>query len=188
MNKKEVTDWIKQPVINQVLLSFATPHTPRQVERKLDRIKKLKMKSYMERGLIKSLSDGLKKGRYYTLTNKARKMLTLPDYESKTEKDWELIGWVMASKLNRLVILKIMAIDSVKRPSEDIRKRCVRLNPCLTRISTKTILHELMNKGLVDSEMNGKYRNYWLTDKGRAIVKDINELELSTEVCIEGKN
>jgi predicted transcriptional regulator len=188
MNKKEVSDWIKQPVINQVLLSFATPHTPRQVERKLDRIKKLKMKPYMERGLIKSLSDGLKKGRYYTLTSKAREMLKLSDYESKTEKDWELIGWVMASKLNRLVILKIMAIDSVKRASEDIRKRCVRLNPCLTRISTKTILLELIKKGLVETEMNGKYRNYWLNEKGLVLMNDINELQLSAEICIKGEN
>ncbi len=178
MNKKEIEDWIKQPTINQVLLAFSTPHTPRQVERKLCRIKKLKMKPYIEKGLIKSLSTGLKKGRYYTLTSKAREMLKLPDYESETEKDWELIGWVMASKRNRLVILKTMAIDSVKRPSEDIRKRCAKLNPYLTRISTKTILSELISKGLVDTEMNGKYRNYWLSEKGRLLVKEgINPLE-----------
>jgi predicted transcriptional regulator len=70
-----------------------------------------------------------------------------------------------------------MAIDAVKRPSEDIRKRCVRLNPCLTRISTKTVLSELINKGLVESKMNGKYRNYWLSEKGRLLVKEgINPL------------
>jgi hypothetical protein len=177
MKQRGIFNWIQQPKINRILHSFYVPRTPRQVERELN-IQKLKMKPYLSKGLVKSLNPEGRKGRFYILTDKAIKLLKLPDYDNVNIRNYGLIGWVSASPQQRLVILKTMSVDSAKRPSEDIRKRCAQLNPCLTRISTKTILSELISKGLVDTEMNGKYRNYWLSEKGRLLVKEgINPLE-----------
>ena len=69
----------------------------------------------------------------------------------------------MASPRQRLVVLKTMAAYPQKMTSEQIRIRSVKLNPCLSRISTKTILKELIQKELVETEMgNDRRRYYWL--------------------------
>lgn len=177
MSYKEVTEWIQQPNISRILHAFSVPRTPREVERKLG-ITKLKMKPFLSKGVLKSLNPEGRKGRFYVLTDKGGGLLKLPDSENDDRNDWELIGWIKASPRQRLVVLQTMALDSAKRTSEEIRLRASRLNSCLTRISTKTILNELISKGLVDTEMEGKYRYYWLSGKGRVLMKDINEIGL----------
>ena len=80
----------------------------------------------------------------------------------------------MSSPKQRFVVLKTIAMDSVKRVSEDIRKRASNFNPCLTRISTKGILKKLANKGLVETGMgDDRKRYYWITDEGKAVAKDL---------------
>jgi predicted transcriptional regulator len=172
MEKKNLADWINQQKINQVLYSFSFPKTPRQVEKQL-RIKKLKLKPFLEKNLLRSLNPETKKGRLYILTEKARKLLGLYGFKKEGDKNWNLIGWIIASPKQRLVVLKTLAIDSAKRNSEKIRKRASVLNPCLSRISTKTVLRELVDKGLVETEMNGRYRDYWITEKGKEIIEDM---------------
>lgn len=166
-----MTEWIKQPNIRRILHAFSIPRTPRQVERKLG-IAKLKMRPFLSKGVLKSLNPEGRKGRFYILTEKTRKLLKLPYSENEDRKDWELIGWIRASPRQRFVVLQTMGIDSARRTSEEIRKRASRLNPHLSRMSTKTILNELISKGLVETEMNGVYRNYWLREKGRSLVKE----------------
>ena len=171
MKEKEATDWISQPRIRRILHALSIPRTPRQVERILG-LRKLKMKPFLKKDLLECLNPEARKSRYYILTDKGRGLLNLPVGRKEGEKDWELIGWVMASPRQRLVVLQTMAVDLVKRNSEEIRKRASKLNPHLTRMSTKTILNELVSKGLVETEMNGVYRNYWLSEKGRLLVRD----------------
>lgn len=89
-------------------------------------------------------------------------------------KYWKLIGWIIASPKQRLAILKI--IDSAKRKSEELRKRASKYNPCLSRISTKEILKELIKKGLVETELNKGKRFYWINKKGKLLLKQINSL------------
>ena len=171
MKEKEATDWISQPRIRRILHALSIPRTPRQVERILG-LRKLKMKPFLRKGLVKCLNAEARKSRYYVLTDKGRGVLKLPVGTKEGEKDWELIGWVMASPRQRVVVLQTMGTDEVKRTSEQIRKRASRFNPHLTRMSTKTILNELISKGLVETEMNGVYRNYWLRDRGKSLVRD----------------
>lgn len=175
--KKEVADWIHQPKISQVLLSFATPKTSKKVERELN-IKKLKMKPFKEKELVESLNPEARKGRLYVLTGRARRLLKFPSSKKEGDKDWDLIGWVMASPKQRLVVLRTMAIDSVKRTSEEVRKRASRLNPCLTRISTKGILKELVEKDLVETEMSEGRRYYWIGEEGRNVAADCNSYSI----------
>ena len=172
MEKKEVHNRIHRPRINKILHAFFVPQTPRQVEIRLA-IPKLKMKPFLSKGLLESLNPDGRKGRFYQLTDKAKRLLNLPINRKDNKKDWKLIGWVIASSRQRSVLLQTMSIDSVKRTSEEIRKRASKLNPRLTRMSTKTILNELIGKGLVETEMNGVYRNYWLSEQGRFLTEDI---------------
>ncbi len=80
---------------------------------------------------------------------------------------------MISSPMQRLVVLKTLSRDSMKRTSEDIRKKSSNLNPCLSRISTKSILKELISKELVDSEMGeDRRRYYWLTEKGWSIARE----------------
>ena len=170
MEKREVADWICQPKITMILISFSVPRTPKQVEKRVN-IKKLKLRPFLEKHLLKSLNPSARKGRFYILTNEARRLLELPGSKKETDKDWDLIGWVMASPRQRIVVLK--AVDSVKRPSEEIRERASRLNSCLSRISTKGILKELISGNLIESEMIERKRYYWISKKGKSVVNDI---------------
>jgi len=106
------------------------------------------------------------------MTNKARRMLKLTVSKKEGKKDWDIIGWIMASPKQRFVILKM--VDSKKRTSEEIRERASGLNPHLTRISTKGILKELIGKGLIETEMSEKKRYYWISEKGKLLRRDIN--------------
>ncbi len=167
-----MADWIAQPKIIQILVSFSVPRTPKQVEKRLN-IKKLKMKPFLEKHLLKSLNPGARKARLYVVTNKARRLLKLPVSRKKANKDWDLIGWVMSSPRQRLVVLKV--VDSVKKASEDIRRKASRLNPHLSRISTKGILKDLVSRGLVETQIGDDGRRYyWISQKGRLVADDLD--------------
>jgi predicted transcriptional regulator len=169
--KKQINEWVDQPHIKQILLTFSIPKTPRQVEKELG-IKKLKLKPFLNHGLIESLNPQAKKGRLYILTNNFRQLLGLETFNKNSFNDWEIIGWLLASPKQRLSVLKSM--DSVKRTSEEIRLRAAKYNPCLTRISTKQILKELLYQGLIETEMNGRNRYYWLGNYGFILKNDIS--------------
>ncbi len=170
MTKRNIPDWINQPSIKQILLSFSTPKTPGQVEKELG-FNKLKLKPFLEKAFLKTLNPQAKKGRLYTLTNKSKKLLQIPISKKQSNTNWTLKGWIIASPKQRLIILRI--IDSTKRTSEEIRERAAKLNPHLTRISTKGILKELSNKELINTELLDRKRYYWINDKGNKIIKAI---------------
>jgi hypothetical protein len=171
MRKKDIKEWIERSTVKQILLAFYGPRTPGIVQQ-ITGIKKLKLKPYIERNLIKCLNSGARKGRLYTITNKSRKLLTLPTSKNQRDINWAIKGWIIASPRQRLVVLK--NIDSVKRTSEEIRERASKLNTHLTRISTKGILKEHVNKNLVATKIKNRKRYYWINDNGRLIVKDID--------------
>ena len=167
MAKRGLDDWIHQPKINQILFSFLVPKTPRRVEKELG-IKKLKMKPFLEKGLLESLNPGARKGRLYRFTTKARGLLKLPISSKMGAQNWHLIGWVTASPKQRVVILRV--VDAVKRTSEELRLRASQYNPHLTRISTKEILNGLVEKGFIETEMYDRKRYYWISEMGRSLV------------------
>lgn len=167
MEKRGVNEWIQRPATKQVLEAFSYPKTPRQVEKELG-IKKLKTKPFLEKGLLAPLNPEARKGRFYMLTSKARWLLGLPDPKKYIHKNWDLIGWIIASPRQRFVVLN--ATDSKKRTSEDLRERASKINPHLTRISTKDILGELIDKGLIETELRDRKRYYWISEKGRHLI------------------
>jgi predicted transcriptional regulator len=162
-----------KPKIKEILVSFSIPKTPRRVERDLC-IRKLKVKSFIEQNLLISLNPEVHKGRLYTLTNRARTILQLSNH-SEIEKnvDWNLVGWIAASPRQRLVVLKTISMDSIRRTSEQIRMRAARLNCRLSRISTKGVLNELTCKYLVKSELESRKRYYWISEKGEALAREV---------------
>ncbi len=168
-----MNEWILCPAIKQVLEAFSEPKTPKQVEKELG-IKKLKLKPFVEKGLLTSLNPMARKSRFYVPTSKARRLLGLPDPRDNVHENWDLKGWIMASPRQRLVVLKVT--DSKKRTSEDLRERASKVNPRLTRISTKGILKELINRGLIETELRDRKRYYWISDRGRSIVERKYEL------------
>jgi predicted transcriptional regulator len=115
-----------------------------------------------------------KKGRFFVATGKARRLLGWPACKKGIHKDWNLIGWIKASPRQRLAVLK--AMDSTKQVSEDIRERASRSNQHLTRISVKGVLKQLIEKGLVDTELTEGKRFYWITEKGRLTVNSLDQL------------
>ena len=171
MKKRGLANWIHQARNNQIISSFSSPKTPRHVETEL-RINKLKLKPFLEKHLLKSLNPEARKGRLYTMTNKARRVLKLSGLKKGRDKDWELVGWIMASPRQRLVVLKVM--DSAKRTSEEVRERALKLNPHLTRISTKGILKDLISNGLIETEMKEGKRYYWITQKGKSTIPHLH--------------
>lgn len=98
----------------------------------------------------------------------------LPEYNTETKIKWNAVGFVLASPRQRYVLLKTMNRDSIKRTSEEIRKRAANLNPCLSRISTKETLKELINQGMVETEKRDDHRRYYLINKkGRTVIETI---------------
>jgi len=168
-----LSKWINKKRNKEILRLFITPKTPKQVERYLG-IKKLKLKPFLKKHLLEPLNPEANKGRLYILTKKARRSLKLPGSKNERNKDWDLIGWIMASPKQRFVALKTVWTDSIKRTSEKIRERASKLNPRLTRISTKEILKELIGKGLIETEMGDDMRRYyWISEKGRLVMEGI---------------
>ena len=174
MRKRGVGNWINQPKNKQILSAFSIPKTPRQVEKELG-IKKLKLKPFLEKHLLISLNPEARKGRFYALTSKARRLLRLPASKKEKDKDWKLAGDIVAGAKQRLVVLK--TVDSEKRNSEQIRDKASKLNPHLSRTSTKVILRELINAGLVETEMRERKRYYWITEEGMKIKDEITDLD-----------
>ena len=64
----------------------------------------------------------------------------------------------------------------MKSTSENIRKRASKINSRLTRISTKEILKELINKGLVETEITARKRYYWISEKRELLSDDMAEM------------
>ena len=174
MRKSNVIKQLQHPKINKILLSFSVPKTPKQVEKELG-IKKLSLRPFVEKNLLKSLNPSANKGRFYVLTNNTKKLLELSDHKKQYTTNWCLIGWILASPRQRHTILKVM--DSVKRTSENIRERASKYNPHLTRISTKEILKELVSKGMIETIMPGRERFYWISDKEKKVLNN-------TEYCL----
>ncbi len=169
MSKRGADSWMSKSKIRYILFAFSAPKTPRQVERELH-ISKLKLKHFVDKGLLKSLNPNARKGKLYTLTDKSRKKLGF-SFNKNLKTDWDLIGRVIASPKQRLVVLKSM--DSAKRTSENIRERASRFNPHLSRISTKAILKELIKDHLIETEMQDGKRYYWINGEGSLILEDV---------------
>ena len=176
MRCKNLTDWISRLKNKQILSSFSVPKTPTQVKNELG-IDKFNLKPYLKRGIIECLNPEGHKGKLYVLTNKARRLLKISIPAQKNKKDYDLIGWILASPRQRYVVLKTQSLNSVRCTSEEIRIKSSNLNPCLSRISTKSILKELINKGLVETEMgDDRRRYYWVNGIGKSIIEDITKL------------
>ena len=161
--------------MQKILHALTTPKTTRQVENKL-KIKKLKLKPLLEKGLLKILNPKARKGRLYILSEKAREMIGTQSSNLSQNLNFDLIGKIIASPRQKLSVLK--TIDTVKKTSENIRLRASKLNPHLTRISTKGILKKLLRKNLVESEMSKGRRYYWINEKGKKILTDIESMSL----------
>jgi predicted transcriptional regulator len=159
----------------RILSLFSVPNTPKQAEIEL-RVPKVRLRPFISKKLLKSLNPGARKGRFYILTPKARKILGLPGSRKERGKDWELIGWIMASPRQRLSVVKVL--DSAKRISEDIRKRGAKYNPHMSRISTKAILRELVEKDLAETELGKRWRYYWITEKGKSLVDEMFKISM----------
>ena len=124
---------------------------------------------------MECLNPGKHKGRLYILTNKARALLKMPSPAPRNKKDYALIGWILASPRQRYVVLKTLSLNSVKRTSEEIRLKSSDLNPCLSRISTKSILKELMDKELIETEMGAdRRRYYWVNEEGKSVASEFD--------------
>ncbi len=176
MKDKKLVDWINLSKNNQLLLLFSAPKTPTQVKTELA-IDKFNLKPYLKRGLLECLNPEGHKGKLYVLTNKARRLLKMPLFTSRGKKNYDLIGWILASPRQRYVVLKMLSLNSARHTSEEIRIRSSNLNPCLSRISTKSILKELMDKELVETEMGrDRKRYYWVNETGVKVYKDMENL------------
>lgn len=174
MRSKKLADWISRLKNKQILFAFSVPKTPTQVKNELN-ICKFNLKPYLKRGLIECLNPDGYKGKLYVVTNKAKRLLKLSNTTQKIKKDYGLIGWILASPKQRYVVLKTLSLNSVKYSSEEIRLKSSTLNPCLSRISTKSILRELISKGLVETEMgDDRRRYYWLNDEGRSLASEFH--------------
>ena len=168
--KKGVTRKLQQKKVRDILCLFSHPNMPKRVERKLG-VGRLRIKPYIESGLLRSLNQGARKGRLYILTDEARRQLNVADTNGNEHDDWELTGWVLASPKQRLPVL--LATDSTRRSSETIRKRASRFNPRLTRVSSSSILRELAEKGLIHTRKERRNRYYWLAEKGKQVLAKI---------------
>ena len=169
--RNDIESFISRPKIQNILLAFQIPKTPKNIEKRFG-IKKLKTKQFAQNGLLECLNPEAQKGRLYILTKKARRILNLP-YGQNVPEDANLIGWVFASPKQRLALLQTIAIDPLKRTSENLRRRAAKLNPRMTRISTKSILKELISKGLVETEKVKNFRIYWISKKGKTLIDEI---------------
>ena len=170
MGQQVLTEWVCQQRNKNILLAFSVPSTPKRVERSLA-IKKLKLLPFLKKSLIECLNPHARKGRFYILTTKARKLLQLPSAKKDRNKDWELIGKIASSPKQKLAVL--LTVDPEKRTSEEVRLRAAKINQCLSRISTKAVLRELIAEKLVDTELIERRRFYWITEYGMKIRNEL---------------
>lgn len=173
MEKTQNQGWQCSPRAASILVSLSAPKTPLQVVKEL-RIRRFKLKPFLEKGLVVCLNPRAKKGRLY-ITTRTAKAHSGPDVLRLVRtRDWDLIGWILASPNQRLPVLS--AMDGMKRVSENIRQRASRWNNRLSRTSTKGILKELLSKNLVESQLIGKKRYYWKSDEGKLLDSSLQEL------------
>jgi len=163
VKKRDIIRWIEKRRNKQILLAFSTPKTPRNVERELS-MRKLNLKPFLDKALVLPLNPGVRKGRFYALSDEVRKWLKLLRSENNDDNDWELIGWIIASPRQRLAVLRTM--DNEKRTSEEIRAKATQLNANISRTSIKGILKELIERSLIDTEVLEGIRFYWLNQQG----------------------
>lgn len=167
-------NWVNRSLNNKILFSFSIPKTPTQVKNELG-INKFSFKPYLKRKLLQCLNPEGQKGRLYVLTNKAKRLLKISISARKGLKNYAMIGWILSSPKQRYVVLKTLSLNSVKCTSEEVRLKSSNMNPCLSRISTKSILNELINKGLVETEMgDDRRRYYWVNKEGRLLAGDLH--------------
>ncbi len=184
----DLIEWISRKKNVKILEAFQFPTTPRQAEKLLG-IKKITLRPFLKNRLLRLLNTGAVKGRFYVTTSKARRLLNLPLFKSRIRSDWCIVGWILASPRQRTIILKVL--NSVKRTSDEIMRKALKFNNSVTRISTKTILSELIGKGLVETELKPKLRRiirgcpiygkklrrfYWLSGKGKVAQKDVESV------------
>jgi hypothetical protein len=160
---------INNPRIKQVLLVFSIPKTPTQAARELS-LRKLKLKPFLENHLLKCLNPEARKGRFYIVSEKARKCYKILCSDS-SGKNWECIGWIISSPRQRLAIMR--CIDDRKLTSEEIRMRATQFNSHLSRSSTKNILRELGARHLVDSDILEGFKFYWANLYGLKIKNEL---------------
>jgi predicted transcriptional regulator len=172
MGKLLKKDLFFKPMVRQILSSFNVPKTPKQIEKEL-KLNKIKMKPFIEEKLVVALNPNAKKGRLYVTTKKARNLIDLSEFKYRNYRNWDLVGWIMASPKQRMVVMKSM--DKTRRTSEKIRERASKVNPHLSRTSTKGILKELHRSGLIDTELIEGKRYYWMNDKGESFLSDIHQ-------------
>ena len=174
MGNKDLICWINRSQNRKILLSFSVPKTPTQVKNELC-IDKPNLKPYLKRGLIECLNPEGHKGKLYTLTNKSKRLLGISTPTRKNLHDYALIGWILASPRQRYVVLKTLLLNSGQRTSEDIRIKSSSLNPRLSRISTKSILQELIDKGLVETAIGAdRRRYYWVNEEGKSLASEFD--------------
>ena len=174
MEQEKLNSWIMEPKNNEILISFTKPNTQAQITKKHS-VSRHYLKQFLKYRLIKCLSPNSYKGKLYGLTNKAKKLLGIKVFDDGNNCDYDLIGWVLASPKQRLVVLNTLSLNSIKQTSEKIRLKSKSKNPCLSRISTKNILKELIDKGLVETELGSdRRRYYWTTEKGRSLISKFN--------------
>lgn len=161
-----VAEGINNPRMRQILLVFSIPRTPKQAAIELS-VKEVRCWEFLKMGLLKCLNPGCRKSRFYILTDKARESLGLNCSPCDIDKDWEVIGWIISSPMQRLAVLRCVTVR--KRNSEEIRMIATQLNCRLSRTSIKTILKHLIEKHLVDAEIIERVRFYWITEYGQKI-------------------
>lgn len=169
MPPKKVQCWIESNRNKDILYAFAEAKTPTQVKRELG-LNYLYLKPFLDKDFLVCLNPKIYNGRLYTLTEKAKKLLGIQIEEQNGQLDFQMLGWILASPKQRLIILKALLMNPIKRTSEEIRFKLQRFNSHLSRISTKFVLKELIDKGLVESELrSNRKRYYWISEAGKSI-------------------
>lgn len=174
MEQEKLRDWVLETKNNEILLSFLNPVTQAQVIKKHS-VSRYYLKQFLKTRLIECLSQNPHKGQVYVLTNKAKRLLQIHSPKIQNKISIELLGWILASPKQRLVVLQTLSKNPIRLTSEQIRMKSKNNNPCLSRISTKNILRELTDKGLVETEMgSNRRRYYWISDLGISIVSELH--------------
>lgn len=173
MGYASLTDWINKPSNNKILSSFSTPKTPTRAKNELG-VGKFSLKPLLKRRLIKCLNPEGHKGKLYVVTNKAAGLLGIPRPVIKKHIDYNLLGQIIGSPKQNYVVLKMLLFNSGKYTSEEIRQKSKSQNACLSRISTKSILKDLICMELVECEMStDRKRYYWITEEGRLLASEL---------------
>lgn len=172
-----LTEWVCRPRNKSILLAFSIPNTPTRVEQEL-RIHKLKLAPFLSKGLLECLNPTARKGRFYILTIKTRKILQLSGKRKGLSNDWQLIGRIISSPKQLLAVLQ--TVDEQERTSEEIRLNASQRNPCLSRISTKTVLRLLIAAKLVNTALIERRRFYWITEYGMKIRNELDAITKSS--------